>query len=324
MKNLFITCAVLSFLSATSQTTSDFENLSLTPSSVWNATNGSEQGFSDGNVYFPSFWDTSFGGFWAGGFAYSNQTDSTTSGYLNPFSAKIASGFNGSANYAVNNGDHYFKLTGAASGKQLNGAYITNTTYAYNSMRDGDTFSQKFGGESGNDPDYFNVNFIGYNQGSQSGDTVTFYLADYRNSDNSQDYLVKEWVWIDFSSLGNVDSVAFYFISSDYGKGGMNTPAYFCLDNISTADSPQSVLSINTTKESNLFPNPAYESVSIKSTPETQTIRIIDIQGRIVRSFQPNSSISSVPLQELSNGIYTVQRLSNTGIFVEKLIIAKP
>jgi hypothetical protein len=37
------------------------------------------------------------------------------------------------------------------------GVYVTNTTYAYNSMRDGDMFAKKFGGPTGNDPDWYKL-----------------------------------------------------------------------------------------------------------------------------------------------------------------------
>jgi hypothetical protein len=324
MKNLITSFALLTAISAFAQTTSNFETLSLAPASAWTATSGSEQGFSDGNVYFPSTWDTSFGGFWAGGFAYSNQTDSTTSGYLNPFSAKIASGYAGSSTYAVNNGNNHFKLIGSASGKQLNGSFLTNTTYAYNSMRDGDAFSKKFGGANGDDPDYFRVRFFGHIQGVASGDTVTVYLADFRNPDNSQDYILKNWTWVDFSSLGNVDSVAWSFESTDLGMFGINTPKYFCMDNLVTADSPAGLTAINSTREAMLYPNPASEHVCIKSSYASKTIEIIDYNGRVVRSIQPNSEVSIVQINDLASGVYIVRNHTNKGIFAEKLIVVQP
>jgi hypothetical protein len=37
----------------------------------------------------------------------------------------------------------------------VTGAYFTNTTYAALSMLSGDSFAKKFGGASGDDPDWF-------------------------------------------------------------------------------------------------------------------------------------------------------------------------
>jgi len=321
MKHLFTSFALLLTISIHAQTTSDFESLTLQPSSVWQASAGSEPGFSDGNIYFPSFWDTSFGGYWWGGFVYSNMTDSVTSGYLNPFSAKAAKGFNASSNYAVNNGSHYFTLTGDATGKQLNGAFITNNTYTFNSMRDGDAFGKKFGGETGNDEDYLRVLFCGFNAG-EATDTVIAYLADLRNADNSQDYMLDEWTWVDFTALGNVDSVAFYFESSDQGKGGINTPAYFCIDNVTTADSPQSISALVSNLQVDFSPNPANGTVNVETIENHSTVTISDMNGRKLKSIQPSAGMHAIEVTDLANGVYCIQQISEKGIFASRLVIS--
>jgi hypothetical protein len=97
-------------------------------------------------------------------------------------------------------------------------------------MKYSDAYSKKFGGTSGNDPDWFKLSIWGYQYG-QHTDTVDFYLADFRFANNDSDYIVKDWVWIDLTSLGNADSLEFILTSSDNGTYGMNTPAYFCIDN---------------------------------------------------------------------------------------------
>ena len=63
-------------------------------------------------------------------------------------------------------------------------------------------------------------------------DTVDFYLADFRFEDNSQDYIVTDWTWLDLNTLGNVTEISFAWSSSDTGVWGMNTPAYFCMDDV--------------------------------------------------------------------------------------------
>ena len=105
-------------------------------------------------------------------------------------------------------------LTGAAANNTVTGMHITNTTYAANSMRDGDAFSKQFGGASGNDQDWFLLTIKGYTAGNETTDSVNFYLADYRFADNSQDYIIKDWQWVDLTSLGNVDSLSFSLNSS--------------------------------------------------------------------------------------------------------------
>ncbi|HWB64128.1 MAG TPA: DUF4465 domain-containing protein, partial [Chitinophagales bacterium] len=88
----------------------------------------------------------------------------------------------------------------------------------------------------GNDPDWFKLTVKAWYNGTLKNAAVDFYLADYRFSNNTQDYIVRDWRWVDLTSLGNVDSLAFFLSSSDTGSFGMNTPAYYCIDNFTTAD----------------------------------------------------------------------------------------
>ncbi|MBM4092135.1 MAG: DUF4465 domain-containing protein, partial [Planctomycetes bacterium] len=121
------------------------------------------------------------------------------------------------------------------------GAYFTNTTYAALSMRDGDSFSKKFGGELGSDPDWFLLKISGLNAGGGVTGTVDFYLADYRFADNRQDFIVDTWTWVDLSSLGEVSSLKFDLSSSDTGDWGMNTPAFFAMDDLVSAPEPSTL-----------------------------------------------------------------------------------
>lgn len=238
----FAFTAMAVFVSAITfaQTVSDFENLTLPTDTFWNGSDLSGD-FASGNAFFKNVYDVTYNS-WSG-FSYSNRTDSNTAGWGNQYSAITASGFGGSANYAVANAavtsgyvDAKVKLTGNAAGKFIEGFYITNATYAYLSMRDGDDFSKQFGGTSGNDEDWFKLTVKGWLNGAQKLTEVEFYLADYRFADNSQDYLVRDWQWVNLLPLGTVDSIQFFLSSSDVGDWGMNTPAYFCIDNFTTSD----------------------------------------------------------------------------------------
>ncbi len=217
------------------QTVSTFESLNLSPDSYWNGSDLSG-GFGSGNAYFLNDYDTTF--FAWSGFTYSNMTDSTTPGWGNQYSAVAGSGYNGSANYAVADeyGNAKIILTGDAAGKLVNGFYVTNNSYAYLSMRDGDAFSKKFGGATGADTDWFKLTAKGWLNGTLKNASVDFYLADFRSADSTEDYIVRDWRWVSLQPLGNVDSLQFFLSSSDTGQWGMNTPAYFCLDNFTTAD----------------------------------------------------------------------------------------
>jgi len=104
-------------------------------------------------------------------------------------------------------------------------------------MKYGDGFGKKFGGVTGMDSDWFRLTITGWYQGNPIADSVNFYLADFRSPDTTQHYILKSWAFVDLLPLGNVDSLTFILNSSDTAGGfGMNTPAYFALDNFMTTD----------------------------------------------------------------------------------------
>lgn len=247
--------AIAATVAATAQTVADFESLTLPKADTFyvNYVGSGDVGFDNGLAHFPCYYNSAWS-IWSSGFAYSNMTDSVTSGYTNQYSAKAAKGYNGSSKYlAVNGtgGQNYIKLINAGKGGFTSGFYVTNSTYAYNSMRDGDAFAKKFGGTSGNDADWFKVVIYGYNNGVKKADSVEVYLADFRNPDNTKDYMLKTWKWVNLMPLGKVDSITFDMSSSDVGAWGMNTPGYFCIDNFTTQENlfpygPQALVSGST------------------------------------------------------------------------------
>jgi hypothetical protein len=173
------------------------------------------------------------------GWAYSNTTDTITAGYLNQFSAVTGVGAEGSPTYGVAFHDASESFapptvtrTPQTSDALFHSVAVTNTTYTALSMLNGDSFAKKFGGADGTDPDWFRLTIEGWNEDDQSLGQVDFYLADYRFQDDSLDYVVDEWTEIDISSLGDAASLTFELSSSDVGALGMNTPAFFAMDNV--------------------------------------------------------------------------------------------
>src|SRR5574342_450886 len=189
---------------------------------------------------------TNFGGgcCWQG-FAYSQTTDTATPGLANQFSAFPGSGAGGSATYAIG-------FTGGAVGGSgistiafssdvvPESVRIANTTWAALSMRDGDAFAKKFGGTSGDDPDFFRLTITGFDALGGAVGSVDFYLADYRFASSAQDYIVGDWAQVDLSGLGAVRSLDFTLLSSDTSFGYLNTPSYFALDDLLVVPEPGS------------------------------------------------------------------------------------
>ncbi|MCJ7692331.1 MAG: DUF4465 domain-containing protein [Sedimentisphaerales bacterium] len=227
--SLIFVLAVCSFAFAD---IADFDNLYLEPESYWNGADDSG-GFTSGSVYFDNYYDETFGN-WAG-FAYSNITDTTLSGWSAQYNAIAGSGQGGSANYGIGYMDSYNTIFPTLHPDQtltIDYIYVTNTNYAYYSMQDGDAFAKKFGGSTGDDPDWFLLTITGIDQGGGITGTVDFYLADFRFENNDLDYILNTWQPVDISALGIVESLQFSLTSSDTGDWGMNTPAYFALDTI--------------------------------------------------------------------------------------------
>jgi hypothetical protein len=241
-------------------TTIDFEDLganlpiadpgSGVPESFYNGYSAAAVGqptdfTSQGATFHNDF--TNFGGgcCWQG-WAYSQVRDTTTPGFGNQYAASPGGGAGGSATYGV-------AFTGGQVGAQgpvsritfaqptiVLGADVTNTTYAALSMRDGDGFAKKFGGASGNDPDYFLLTITGLDSSGAITGSVQFALADYRFANHALDYIVTDWRFVDLTALGSVAALEFSLDSSDQSGGFLNTPSYFALDNLQFVPEPHS------------------------------------------------------------------------------------
>jgi hypothetical protein len=276
------------------QTVSDFEALSLSKADTYyvNYTSSMHDvGFTNGDAFFSCFYDTSFGGFWSSGFAYSNMTDSVTSGFTNQYSAKAAKGYGGSAKYAaVTTGGGSIKvhLVGSGIGKAVAGFYVCNSTYAYNSMKNGDAFAKKFGGTSGNDSDWFKLTVVGYHNGAVTANHVDFYLADYRSATK---YIIK-----------------FSLSSSDTSTFGMNTPAFFCMDNFTVNDANASVSNVSSVPIAKVYPNPAKESLVVELNDNViNELSIMDMSGRVVEKTEVNKDRVIINTSTLKAGVYLLQ-----------------
>lgn len=318
-KLLPILMAVFISTSLNAQIVTTFETFSLSQPDTFyvNYNNpNTDVGFDFSSVHFQCVYDTSYGGIWSSGFAFSNMTDSVTSGYTNQYAAKAGQGFGGSSNYAAYfagyGGGNRIVLNGNSVIKKCQGFYITNSTYAYNSMRDGDAFAKKFGGATGNDPDWFKLTVKGYANGLLTTDSVDFYLADFRDADNTKDSILKDWRWVNLSSLGSVDSLEFSLSSSDVGNFGMNTPAYFCMDNFTVDYLPLGVAEQSAAATVKIYPNPASSQLMVEAghDGEVKGITIMDLSGKVVAAYVATEAKTVISTAALASGQY-ILRLSN-------------
>ncbi len=300
------------------QTVSSFESLQLPTNDtayVNYSQPGQDVGFTSGLAYFPCVYDTSSGySYWSYGFAYSNKKDSATAGFGNQYSArpgKAAVGTKYAVAYGQENG---LRLTDTARGNNLSGMWVTNSTYAFYALRDGDAFSRKFGDTTGTGsgtsypqggyPDFFKLTVRGYLNGTQKSDSVDFYLADYRSANSANDYIVKDWKWVSLTGLGKVDSVAFELASSDVGQFGMNTPAYFCLDEFTTNETNISTGAIAKTPLK-IYPNPATTTLWVEDAARSlKTVSLLTAGGQLLQQTTATGAQTQISLQNLPAGLY--------------------
>ena len=211
-----------------------FENLITTPETDLIATEGEvisewsskttykdNQGLIEFDHYF-SEWG--FGG----GMLCTNKTDITTPGYLNN-SAITAGSKSGNVYITANGGEFSPAIIRnlQADSYEFKGAYITNTTYAYLAVKEGnDGYLNQTKFNAG---DWFKLEAVGYTATGTEIGRVEMYLADYRNGKTE---VLNTWKWFDWSAIARAAYIDFVLTSSDTGEYGMNTPAYFSMDDV--------------------------------------------------------------------------------------------
>jgi len=214
--------------------TVDFELLTVPSAGYWNGSDAKGSFTSSGMKFvnqYNSAWKS-----W-NGFSYSEKNDVTTGGFENEFSViDPANKTNTFAVYYPSFGGDIFAQFIDNNDFTIQSIDLCNSTYAGLTMKNGNAFCKKFGGTSGTDADWFKVTISGYDHNNNKIGTKEVYLADYRSTDSSKDYILTKWTKIDLSSLGKVNKITFSFTSSDSGAYGINTPTYVCVDNIKYVD----------------------------------------------------------------------------------------
>lgn len=217
--------------------TATFENLYLDTDSYWagpdtKGTVGEAWGATQYNGSFVSGsyeFQNSYIPAWSSwtGFAYSNRTaTSFETMTTDQYNSAVGNGYDNSENFAVafDNGVINVKNNSVA-GDCIRGFYITNNAWVTESVKNGNGTARKF--EKG---DYLKVILTGTKVDGTTAE-VEYYLADYRSAKEADHYCLDSWQWVDLRSLGNVKSISFRLDGTDKGQYGLNTPAYFCLDN---------------------------------------------------------------------------------------------
>ncbi len=289
-----------------------FESFPLQNESYWKGNTDGTHHRYEGGFEFSQY--VAYGGSYWGGISYSNKTNFSEAGGLNEqWTSATGAGADGSANYGVlyTMGTRT-EIANLGTPTVLKGMRVTNNTYALTSMKNGDTFAKKFGGATGNDADWFKLTIKGFNGTTPTG-SIDFYLADFRFADNSKDYIVEDWRFVDLTSLGEVTKVQFTLSSSDTGAYGMNTPAYVCIDNFNMADTTTG-LTGNKAEQLHV----KYLADKEISVNESGVLKVFATDGKQVYGDSRYQAHTAVSLQHLAAGVYVVTLNNHTARIVVK------
>jgi len=299
MRIIILLITISSFIHVQGQHNLDFEFFKIEKDSFLNGSSLSGK-FGDEVITLPNNYNTQWNS-WTG-FSISNKTDSLTRGVQNQYSSITGSGADNSAQYAIGFASPTTKifLKENFRGSTIFSLSISNNTYTYYSLKEGDSFAKKFGGISGDDPDYYGLVIYGYFKGQKSKDSIEVTLADYRFDNNDKDYIHKKWQKIEMKILGPVDSLEIKAISTDVGMFGINTPTYFCIDNIRTSAMITSNIDVNV-NSLKVYPNPVSNILHIEKA-EIQNLRIYNEIGKLILHQTGNQQ--SINISELSSGNY--------------------
>ena len=174
-------------------------------------------------ITFSHYYTSEFG--FAGGFTYTNKTDTKTPDYTN-LSAITAKGKSGdtyltgttgkNAEITIDNTDYAFKEV-----------WVTNTAYAYLVIKEGSKGTSSMPGKDFVEGDYFKLIVTGSTEDGKKVGSLDFYLADYRDGKKE---IVNEWKRLDLSPLREATKITFTMDGTDKNEYGLVTPQYFCLD----------------------------------------------------------------------------------------------
>lgn len=181
---------------------------------------GGENTWMSGSYQFYTYQDVTDWGNYYYGFSVSNDTDSTSSGWSEPYRSACGGAYDGEF-FGIWTNDYYgsnsLKLPDADT---IAGFFINNNAYTVNEM----LYCTSGIGHTFDGNDWLSLCCIGLRDGIII-DTVKVALA-------KEGHYINHWTYIDLSQMGEVDEMAFTMIGSDTGDWGLNTPAYFCIDNV--------------------------------------------------------------------------------------------
>lgn len=188
-------------------------------------------------------------GSWSGVTA-SKSTDTEYVDFNDQYTSITGSGYDGSSQYGI---VYYSSWAGGTVDMMtselvdFSSMYITNTTYTYNSLSNGDSYAKSL-------QDYADLSQYAElkitikgidSQGEYTANSVEVILGNtYLNEDTGkwEVYILQDWELIDLTTLNETDGLYglnFTVEGTDKSGGFDNWPTYFAMDNISYTAVPE-------------------------------------------------------------------------------------
>lgn len=206
----------------------DFEGLLAKAESNWHGELDGANRFYSGSFRFDNTYNAEYDS-WSG-YACANLSGNTyvpAMGYGNQYKNAAGGGADGSASYGLIYNRGVATYVGGEDGVPLQGVYVTNNTMLVNAVEEGDSWV----GEPFGTGDYFKAVFKGTSPDGEET-AMEYYLADYRDENPDEHYVLTTWEWVDLSALGTVKSLSVSFEGSRSNEYGQTLPHYMAIDNL--------------------------------------------------------------------------------------------
>ncbi|MDE6861504.1 MAG: DUF4465 domain-containing protein [Alistipes sp.] len=190
------------------------------------ADGGYSLGYSSDYLMFENGYDEQYGSW--NGFAVSKCNDMTSGDWSNQYSVYNEKVYSGSQ-FLLFYYDDYSPvkdiLCRYAGEYAFDSVYVNLSTYTALAIKNGNGFARAF-----EDGDYLKVKFTALLENKIEGESVEFFLADYRDG---KSYLAEEWAKVDLSPLkGALWGIRITMETTDVNEWGACTPLYVCLDHL--------------------------------------------------------------------------------------------
>lgn len=319
--HIIILFSSLTIFQLNAQITETFDTFTLSPNSYYQNSNGNDWKTSPTSpVTFEYGWENSL---WKSGSSYTNMKDTTDVTSNNLYGCAAYTAFDGEIYATVKDSAKVYFLNNSVFLSSLSGFFVTNTAYVKNIIKNGGVGFRKFGDTTGlgwgtsipqgEYPDWFKLSVYGYKGGVVSSTLPQIYLADYRPAGTVNDFIVKDWRYINCTSLGMIDSVQLILESTDKDiNGKMKTPGYFSIDHL-TIQNNVGIVEFKNIANIQAYPNPTLNDLTIKYLSKAFdkiTIQITDISGKEILSKTQETEIGpntlTIETKNFDAGLYFI------------------